>query len=249
MRPIYDSEHGQVWHGDCIEFISRGPRLGEVIVTDPPWGHGKEIAARRGGRLREYKINYYLPETWNEVPEWEYFYAMRRYKFVCFGGNYLIDMLTGRELCVNNRKKFDELGTIGDVRKFHSENPSHWIIWDKDRPESVKFSSYELAFTNFPFESKMYKYRWNGAYQEEPRHDRKEEKFHPAQKPVGLLAGIIRDIFPYCEVVIDPFAGSGSTGLAAIRTGRRFILIEKDEYYAYCSKYRIEEHLRQGRLF
>jgi len=55
---------------------------------------------------------------------------------------------------------------------------------------------------------------------------------HPTQKPEGILRPLIEYACPPGGIVLDPFAGSGSTGLAARQSGRRAILIEKDEGYA-----------------
>lgn len=54
---------------------------------------------------------------------------------------------------------------------------------------------------------------------------------HPTQKPLTALVPLIESYSDPGEIVLDPFAGSGSTGLAARDLGRRFILIEKDAGY------------------
>ena len=56
-------------------------------------------------------------------------------------------------------------------------------------------------------------------------------KIHPTEKPVGMLRQLIETSTVPGEVVLDMFGGSGSTGEAAIQTGRNFILIEKDPAY------------------
>jgi hypothetical protein len=68
------------------------------------------------------------------------------------------------------------------------------------------------------------------------------EKEHPTQKPVTLMHELV-ELFTQPEhVILDPFMGSGTTGVAALRTGRAFIGIERDERYfeIACSR------LRQG---
>jgi site-specific DNA-methyltransferase (adenine-specific) len=54
---------------------------------------------------------------------------------------------------------------------------------------------------------------------------------HPTEKPLGILDPLIRYGCPPGGMVLDPFAGSGSTAEAARQTGRRAILIEADERY------------------
>ena len=68
-----------------------------------------------------------------------------------------------------------------------------------------------------------------------------KEKYHPTQKPVALLEYLIKTYTDPGEVVLDNTAGSGSTGVAAINSGRRFIGIEIDPAYYEIMKNRLEE--------
>ena len=54
---------------------------------------------------------------------------------------------------------------------------------------------------------------------------------HPTEKPVSLMAEILADFTNEDQTVLDPFMGSGTTGVAAVRMGRSFIGIERDERY------------------
>ena len=58
-----------------------------------------------------------------------------------------------------------------------------------------------------------------------------ECKEHPTQKPTPLMEWCL-SFLPNAETILDPFAGSASTGVACLRTGRKFIGIEIDEHYA-----------------
>lgn len=62
---------------------------------------------------------------------------------------------------------------------------------------------------------------------------------HPTEKPINLLEHLISEPDYSPEVILDPFMGSGTTGVACINTGRRFIGIEKDEEYFEIAKKRI----------
>ena len=64
---------------------------------------------------------------------------------------------------------------------------------------------------------------------------------HPTQKPVGVLTPLIEFSCPEDAIVIDPFCGSGSTGVAAMLSGRRFIGIEADDKFACIARARIAE--------
>lgn len=54
---------------------------------------------------------------------------------------------------------------------------------------------------------------------------------HPTEKPVSLMAEILADFTNDGQTILDPFMGSGTTGVAAVRIGREFIGIERDEHY------------------
>ena len=66
-----------------------------------------------------------------------------------------------------------------------------------------------------------------------------KNRFHPTQKPVALLEYLIKTYTLEGETVLDFTAGSGSTGVAALNTNRRFIGIELDEGYFEIAKERI----------
>lgn len=73
------------------------------------------------------------------------------------------------------------------------------------------------------------------------------ERVHPTGKPVELLGHLVRTVQPGC-LVLDPFAGSGSTGVAALRAGRRALLIESDPHWCDVARRRVEAASRQVRL-
>lgn len=76
-----------------------------------------------------------------------------------------------------------------------------------------------------------------------------EERYHPTQKPYMLMVSVIRDLLPECKTIFDPFMGSGTTGLASISLGRKFIGCEKDINYINVAEKRIKESLLQPSLF
>ena len=71
---------------------------------------------------------------------------------------------------------------------------------------------------------------------------------HPTQKPVALLEYLIRTYTNEGETVLDNVMGSGSTGVACVNTGRKFIGMELDPGYFEAAKQRIEEAQAQARL-
>ena len=72
---------------------------------------------------------------------------------------------------------------------------------------------------------------------------------HPTEKPRRLMAEILGDFTCPDDTVLDPFMGSGTTGVAAVRMGRRFIGIEREPRYFEIACQRIEDAQRQGDFF
>lgn len=71
---------------------------------------------------------------------------------------------------------------------------------------------------------------------------------HPTQKPVELLEYLIKTYTVEGEIVLDNCMGSGSTGVACVNTGRKFIGIELDKKYFDIAKNRIEESEKERKI-
>lgn len=97
-----------------------------------------------------------------------------------------------------------------------------FFIWDKCQPEAFSLAMCEMAWTNIDAPAKML------------RLDVKSySKQHSTQKPVDLIRWIISKIPRPCTSILDPFLGSGTTAVAAIREGIPCTGIERDpEYFA-----------------
>ena len=119
---------------------------------------------------------------------------------------------------------------------------SCWLVWDKVNGDN-DFADCELAWTNFPKAVRRIRFMWNGMLRQnnEPRGD------HPTQKPVGVMEWAIGHV-PTAQTILDPFMGSGTTGVAAMRLGRSFTGIEREPRYFDIACRRIEDAQRQQRL-
>lgn len=118
-----------------------------------------------------------------------------------------------------------------------------WIVWDKQNGAN-DFADCELAWTSHNRACRKFTWTWNGFIRQQP-----EERYHPTQKPLALMTWIIQNYTPEGATILDPFAGSFTTGVACILTGRKFIGIEKDQHYFGIGKKRIEQALAQPSLF
>lgn len=77
----------------------------------------------------------------------------------------------------------------------------------------------------------------------------RKDALHPSQKPVDLMEAFVRDFTQRGDWVCDPFAGSGTTGVACIRQGRNFLGFERDEGYAEKAFGRLQKTKEQPGLF
>lgn len=125
--------------------------------------------------------------------------------------------------------------------QFYSLPPGRcWLAWNKII-RNWSSSEMELAWTNIDKPNRAFDYS-HGQLATEGKH------FHPTQKPVPLMAWCVQHASP-CETVLDPFMGSGTTGVAALQLGRKFIGIEREPKYFDIACKRIEQAYKQRPLF
>lgn len=190
--------------GDCLEIL---PTLGSVdaVVTDPPYGIGKDPATaratkwqRRAGKgSRDWDSR---PET--RLPE---LLALAPVRAV-WGGNY-----------------------------YSLPASRGWLSWFKpDAPPSM--ASIELCWTNQDQNARQISCSIGAT--------NAERVGHPTQKPVAVMRWTI-DRLPFAQSILDPFMGSGTTGVACAKMGRSFIGIEIDEGYFEIALRRIREAYAQ----
>lgn len=106
-----------------------------------------------------------------------------------------------------------------------------WIFWDKLRPNTLDFGSGELAYNTCSNVVKKYAQKWNGAIREGSKNLNPQPLLHPTQKPVELHMSILQDFSKEWDVVLDCFAGSGTTLIACEMTGRKCLTMEISPEY------------------
>jgi DNA modification methylase len=116
---------------------------------------------------------------------------------------------------------------------------SKWLVWDKGQ-DDFSLADCELAWTSMDGALRRIRYSRSLAM--------KDGKQHPTQKPIAVMEWCLKQA-SMPETVIDPFMGSGTTGIACGNLGRRFIGIEVEPHYFQVACERIENAQRQERLF
>lgn len=118
-----------------------------------------------------------------------------------------------------------------------------WLVWDKKLGlKEDNFSDGEAAWHKCGTRLFINRHLWNGLLAREVG----ERRIHPAQKPIALMSWCISKT--KAGTIIDPYCGSGTTGVAALSLGRRFIGIEIEPAYFDIACKRIEAEHRRPRI-
>ena len=211
----------RLYCGDCLEIM---PTLGEVdaVVTDPPYG----VKRDKGFEGFEGFGGFGAPIARKRFEDdtWD---QERPPKAV-----FELILAKSEFAFIFGGNYFADLLPAG----------THWVVWDKLNTMPT-FGDCELAWTNSDRKSvKKITVEYNGLIGKE------KHRSHPTQKPVLLLEKVLQ-AYPDPKTILDPFMGSGTTGVACANLGRKFIGIELEPKYFDISCERIEAAYAQGRLF
>lgn len=123
-----------------------------------------------------------------------------------------------------------------------------WLAWNKlgDLAPWDSFSDVEFAWQNTRAADRIFSLLWKGICQDEKESGGARD--HPTQKPVALMQWCLKFLSD-AQIILDPFMGSGTTGVACIKLGRKFIGIEIEPKYFDIACQRIEEATRQPDMF
>ena len=203
----------KLYLGDCLDFMRSMPdKCVDAVITDPPYGIGYLLKCKKyNGKLSNFKSIINDDADFDPRP----FLAFST--VVLFGANYYSDKLP-----------------VGG-----------WICWDKrldEKKDRMIGSSFELAWfksINTTAKSKMIRVLHGGVINADSTHGNNEKRVHPMQKPVEVFKRIILAMTKEGDTILDPFMGSGTTGVACVQTGRNFIGREIDEGYFKIAEQRI----------
>ena len=117
------------------------------------------------------------------------------------------------------------------------------IVWDKAQP-MPNFSKADIASCTHFKKTEIVRIPWTNFVV-----THKGETDHPCERPVELYRWCIDYLPAPINLVLDPYLGSGSCGVAAVQMGRDFIGVEREERYFDIACRRIEQAQRQGDLF
>lgn len=222
MKPVIIGG-ATLYLGDCLQ---GGEQPGDVdaVITDPPYGI--DLAKMSGTSRNRWNegTNYGFEIVGDKVP-FDPAHWLQFEKCVLFGGNHFGSRLP---------------------------DASCWLVWDKrDGGTSDDSADCEMAWTNLKGPARLYSQKWRGMVRAgEENVSRGGVRVHPAQKPVAMLSWVIAQckLAPGAKI-LDPYMGSGSLGVAAVRGGYRYTGYEIEERFFDIACQRIEEAAAQGQMF
>lgn len=121
-----------------------------------------------------------------------------------------------------------------------------WLIWDKRTDAATgkwDYSDCEIGWCSLRGPARIFRHVWMGALRAGEENQGKYQKEHPTQKPVALMRWCVERL--QGRTILDPFMGSGTTGVACMNLGRRFIGIEIESRYFEIACRRIEQAQKQ----
>lgn len=215
--------NAKLYLGDCREILPTLPKV-DAVITDPPYGID-ESSDKVASRQRKPGASKALADQ-------------RDY------GVFNWDQSVIDEELIRMVREHGQWAIIFGGNYYAMPPTTCWLVWDKENGEN-DFADCELAWTNLPKAVRRIKYMWNGMLRAngEARGD------HPTQKPIGVMAWAINHVPAPCQTILDPFMGSGTTGVACANLGRAFIGIEREPKYFEIACRRIEDAQRQQRMF
>ena len=221
-------------NGNCLDTLKNIPNESiDLIVTDPPYPTTSRGNAGNSGGMLQKDINKKGKVfTHNNINCKEY--APEFYRLLKDGSHCYV--------MTNHINLIDMLNTFTDVG-FHFIKS---LIWNKGNKIMGQYYMSQYEYILFFRKGKGKKINNCGtsdilSISNKKTKDKDGKNIHDTEKPVELMEVLVNNSSQENELVLDPFMGVGSTGIACIKNKRNFIGIEIDENYFNIAKNRIEE--------
>lgn len=234
-----------LYNSDCLAAMENvSEDTIDLILTDPPYNLGL-FMSKRGTNLKKMRDNFFVAAGWDSLSYEQWLLSMENLfmqsaRVLKSGGSMIVFM---------SIMKVEGLIQLAQRYGFYYKTTG---IWHKLNPMprnmNLHFVNSTEAWLYFTYKSKTGTFNNEGKaihdFVESSVVTLDEKRFgkHPTQKPVSLLKHFVRLLSNPGDVILDPFMGSGSTGVAVkdIGEGRSFIGIELSEEYFQIAQKRIE---------
>jgi len=218
----------KLYLGDCLEIMQElEDDSVDAVITDPPYG----LMAEPGKVQMRGKV------VAQDYGDWD--------KSCDFGW---IDIVPSCKTLVafHDQKQSTALTNVAECSGWKLK---HFLFWDKGdsgiNPRHNFVNCVEVA--GF-FAKKGYTWNGGGATRNIYRYNRRPTPYHPTQKPLEIMKWLCEILTNPGDTILDPFMGSGTTGVACVQTGRNFIGIEIEPKYYEIAEARIAEAQLQIRM-
>lgn len=232
-----------IYNGDCIiEMQKIANNSVDLILTDPPYNLGN-FMINRSTNLAKMRENFFANAGWDNLDFDEWVDHMDKFfkdasRVIKVGGSMIIFM---------SIIKVESIIKLAEKYGFYYKTTG---IWHKLNPMprnmNLHFVNSTEAWVYFTYKKKT------GTFNNENKmiHDfietsvvsngEKKVGKHPTQKPIALLEHFVKLLSNEGDLVIDPFMGSGSTGVVCKKLNRNFIGVELDKEYYEIAQRRLE---------
>lgn len=230
------------YNGDCIEKMQLiADQAVDLIITDPPYNLGL-FMKDRDTNLAKMRDNFFGAAGWDDLnfEEWEkcmdqFFEESTR--VLKKGGSMIVFMAV---------IKVESIIRIAERHGLYYKTTG---IWHKTNPMprnmNLHFVNSTESWVYFTYKARTGTFNNNGKMLHDfvetsvtPAGERKMGK-HPTQKPEQLIEHFVKVLSNENDVILDPFMGSGTTGVASVKNNRNFIGIELEENYFNIANARI----------
>jgi site-specific DNA-methyltransferase (adenine-specific) len=239
---MYHYIYGMLINGDCLEYLKKIESNSiDLILIDPPYlisrtsgfsNYSDNISDDLKKKYGNLSIDF---GDWDKIElNWDFLFS--EYKRVLRKGGTLIIFY--------DIWKSTELKEFAEKHKFKQPRVGAWV---KTNPVPVNSKLNYLSnateyFFTFVKESKpTFNSKYDNAFYSYPICHGKERYEHPTQKPLSLIKDLIEKHSNPGDLVLDTFAGTGTTGHASYLLDRKFILIENDRTYFEIIKKRLNK--------
>lgn len=257
VTPFFISESREfvLYHGNAIELLSSIGVEVDLVFADPPYflsndgitcHAGQMVSVNKGrwDRLESVEDMHRFNTQWLEAsqkvlqPHGTIWVSGTRH--VIYSVGFAMQQLGFKLL---NEITWEKPNPPPNLSCRYFTHSTETILWAARGPKSKHKFNYKTMRAQAG--DRQMKSVWR---MPSPAAAEKEFGRHPTQKPLALLERIIIASSETGDLVLDPFCGSGTTGLAAIKHGRRFIGVDTDQKYLELTVKRYEALVAQQRL-
>lgn len=240
-----------VYNDNCLNIMKNLPdKSVDLILTDPPYNIGKFMQGRQAN-LNKMRENFFVGAGWDNEEYTEWIQSMKNF----FDEAHRVLKKKGSLLMFMSILKVESIVSLAQSVGFYYKTTG---VWHKTNPMprnmNLHFVNSNESWIYFINDGKTGTFNNDGKLELDfiqtgvtPLGEKRYGS-HPTQKPLKLMKHFVSILSNPNDCILDPFMGSGSTGVASVELGRRFIGIEISKEYYCLSRNRLDNLVIPGTL-